>query len=786
MIRLLLLLFAYLWLNTNLQSQVYQWHNFSVVHYDLTLYITDIASRQITGNAILKCIAHDNISSVSFYLEELQVDSVFLNDSVLLSFDHVNDSILIVNLSHSFSAGDTFLVRIIYRGIPKLDPSGFGGFYFSSDNLYAYNLGVAFQSIPHSYGRVWYPCIDHFDSKATYNLRVFTSYPQRAICGGTLINMTLDTNTNIIMSQWKISQPIPSYLVSIAVSDYILIADTAQGILGSIPIHIYVRKPDSVKVYGSFVNLKNLLLEYENYFGPYRWDRVGYVAVPFNYGAMEHAMNIAYPRLAINGSTTYENIMAHELAHSWFGNQVTCQHASEMWLNEGWAEFSELLYYEIIYGVDQYHKAVRSLLFDVLKNTHIEDDGFLPVGNVPDQYTYGSTVYHKGALVVHALRNYLGDSIFFQGVKAFLNAYAFSNITISELESFLSQYTGINLQHFFDAWVYRPGFSTFVVDSMNIVFNNSSYDVSLYIRQLLRGTTEKSYHNKFEILFLGSQFQKIVKNFELSSSDGLLQTSLPFKPIAALIDPYNKTLHTTTHYNLTIKENQIIMLPHTFNRVSTQTLSIDSVHLFVRHHWVTPDQVFDPNYIVYRISPDRYWEIDGIIADQNIECRFNYSRTSTPGGIDNALLVKPQSADSLVLLYREGSYASWRIIPFTRQGNNSTGYLSTTLKPGQYALGIGNPNQSFIIDNNNQKSNIMKVFPNPSCSEFTIELEKLESNGTLLIFNSQGVQVDKISINKSKKLTWKPNGNAAGVYIIQLRNSKTHEVLDSKSVIFQK
>lgn len=768
-------------------SQSYQWDNISVIHYDLTLSITNLASKQIQGKALLTCISQVNgVNEAYLYLEGLTVDSIFLADTILLSFIHHNDSILVIHLPAAFSVGDTIVLSIYYQGIPKLDPSGFGGFYFSSDNLYAYNLGVAFSSVPHSYGRVWFPCIDHFDKKATYDLKVYTQYPQRAICGGTLVNIQLDTATGILLSHWKIRQPIPSYLVSVAVSDYVLIADTAYGIAGLIPIHIYVRQPDSIKVYGSFVNLKPLLLAYEQLFGEYKWDRVGYVAVPFNYGAMEHAMNIAYPRLTINGATTYENLMAHELAHSWFGNLLTCMQASEMWINEAWAEFAELLYYEILYGQNQYRNAVRALLKDVLQNTHVEDEGYWPVGNVPDAYTYGSTVYYKGALVVNALRHYLGDSLFFPAVQAMLHDFAFSNITTTQMETFLSQYTGINLQHFFDAWVRRPGFSTFVIDSMQILPSGSQFNVTLHLRQLLRGTTQKALSNKFEILFLGTQFQKLKKTVFLPSSDGSVQVTLPFQPVAALIDPENKTVFATTHYNLVVRSNQNLFLSHTFNRIITQTLQADSVQLFIRHHWVAPDHLFDTSYVIYRISPDRYWEIDGLFAGENIEVRFQYTRTTTPGGLDNALLVRPQSADSLVLLYREGSHQGWRIIPFVKQGTSSTGYLSTTIQPGQYALGIGKPNQSFISEENNQKRDIMKVFPNPSGDEFIIELEKLDSSGVLYIFDSQGSQVDKISINKNKKVSWKPNGNAAGMYIIQLRHCKTQEVIDSKSVIYQK
>ena len=117
--------------------------------------------------------------------------------------------------------------------------------------------------------------------------------------------------------------PIPSYLASVAVGEYLVYKDTFQGLSSILPIEIYVPPTYLPLVEETFRFLKPVLRNFENKFGAYSWERVGYIGVPFNKGAMEHACNIAYPLFAINGNDMYMLLYAHELAHSWFGNLIT-------------------------------------------------------------------------------------------------------------------------------------------------------------------------------------------------------------------------------------------------------------------------------------------------------------------------------------------------------------------------------------------------------------------------------------------------------------------------------
>lgn len=770
-------------------AQSFNWQDNDVIHYDIHLSVTDISSHQIKGNTVLTCVSGVNgLDSAFMYLAELNIDSIFVDGVKTLQFNYFNDSIICLELPVTQNQGDTFQISVFYGGQPILDPSGFGGFYFSGD--YAYNLGVAFSDDPHSYGRVWFPCIDSFTEKALYDFYITTTTPQWAVCGGSLVSKTLDTLCGTTLSHWQISQPTPPYLVSVAISDYVLVADTFQGDLGDIPIHVYVRQADSANVIGSFSNLKTLVEGFENYFGTYRWDRVGYVGVPFNYGAMEHAMNIAYPRIVINGTLAYESLMAHELSHSWFGNLVTCASAPEMWINEGWAVFSEYVFMELIYGADAAREYMRSEHKMVLQQAHIDDGGFRAVHGVPHDYTYGTTVYNKGGLVVHALRHYMGDSLFFETVRSYTDTYQFDNISTAELRDFFSVTSGVNLNDFFDAWIYRPGFSTFVTDSFHVETSGSVYEVEIFFKQYLRGTSQYALSNKFEVLFIGQNFETQTESVWISAENGSASYTLPFEPVAVLIDPMDKTAFATTKYNQLFTEAASVNFPYTFCRLDVNELQSDSIRLFIRHHWSAPDANVGSGSQIYRVSDARFWEIDGVMeGTEDIAVRFQYNRTTSisTGNLDNTLLPSTASTDSLVLLYRPGAGFDWTIISFTKSGTSNAGSLITPhLLPGQYTLGVGEPNQSGILLYEHQNQNIMKVFPNPSNGHFTIEVETDCPQPSLWIFNSMGKQIDCIPMQGKNSVEWKPNGNPAGMYIIQLRDNRKKVMLDSKSVIYEK
>ncbi|MBK8846432.1 MAG: hypothetical protein IPO27_07785 [Bacteroidetes bacterium] len=359
------------------------------------------------------------------------------------------------------------------------DASGWGGFYFTTNHVF--NLGVGFAADPHVYGRVWFPCIDTFDDKALYDFFIATDSTKKAFCNGMLLDSLLLPNGKR-QWHWKMNHPIPTYLACMAVSGYKTYKQTIAGI----PVEIAGQIADSNRIKNTFTHLPDVVNAYVDAYGPYPFDKIGYSLVPFNSGAMEHATQITIGSAFIDGTTTYETLWAHELAHMYWGDMATCKTAEDMWLNEGWASFNEAYMTEKVYGLQAYKDHVSATHKYVLQFSHIDDGSYLTMNNIPHAYTYGTTVYRKGADLAHTLRHYLGDSLFKIGAKYYFNNRAYGNASSADFRDDLTTATGVDMTRFFNDWVFTPGFPHFSIDS--VVFVPGGLDhYFVYTRQRSKG-----------------------------------------------------------------------------------------------------------------------------------------------------------------------------------------------------------------------------------------------------------------------------------------------------------
>ncbi len=720
--------------------------NIDIISESINLKIIPTQSHEISGHAkITSIITQNNTDTIWLQLLHLQIDSIKISNIVQPNY-YYNDTVIKIPLIYAANSGDTVIVLVYYHGSPVIDPSGWGGFYFSGN--IAYNLGVGFQDVPHSYGRVWFPCIDDFNEKAIYDLTIITDTSDVAICGGSLMSETIDTITNLKTYHWKLNEPIPSYLVSVVVGPYLVYEDTYHSITGdTIPIKIYTTSAYINKVAGSFVHLKDILAGYEHFFGPYKWERVGYVTVPFNSGAMEHATNIAYPQVCVTGDVTYESLYAHELSHHWFGDLVTTASAENMWINEGWATFSEAFYNSFVYDQETYMRYIEKVHAEALKDAAYDDGGWYALSNIPQSVTYGTTTYKKGASVVHTLRYYMGDSLFFSSVKQMLDHYQWGNLSSEGLKNALSQYSGIDLTDFFNAWVFSPGYLHFSIDSFETQIDGNSYNINLYIRQRLYHKQEYGQNNIIEINLVDSSFN--VKSYRIHFSGVNYDTTIscPFNPALCITDLYDKTLDaSTSEYKFINSTGTYSFANEYFSFAVAGTVS-DTAFLFVRHNFVKPDG-FKENIPGIMLDTLRYWEVKKIFpTDLYYQAKFYFGTSGTYEHLDNGFL--DFDIDSLTLLYRKDASDDWKVVSSHASGSQYGGYiiLDEPLQSGEYVLGEKNgysPNN--IIKKNNSE---IVVYPNPVKANLTILL-KSNNFVKLNIYDETGKKIFSKKITKNR------------------------------------
>jgi hypothetical protein len=767
----LLLIFS---VNSNLKAQAFKSDTIDILHYSIHLDLVHLSKNEL--KAYTEITFHPKMLTNSFSLDllRLNIDSISLNNQAYTQYSY-NDTVIQFT-TWPMNISDTFNLRIYYHGTPVIEPYNWGGFHFLNDSSLAYNLGVAFQDYPHNYGRVWYPCLDDFKDRATYDFYIDTKPGMQAVCGGTLVDTTHFGNK--IRWHWKLEQSIPSYLSSVAVSDFSLIKGEYIGINDTIPTYVYVRQQDSAKAATAFSHLNDMMSIYESRFGPYRWPRVGYVGT--TKGAMEHATNIAYPRTLIMNNHSYDWLIAHELSHHWFGDLVTCETAEDMWINEGWAVFSEAIFMEGMYGKGSYTDYIMNIQRDVIQYAHTasQDGAYYPLYPMPQTITYGTTVYDKGCLVAHTLRGYLGDSLFFNTVQKMLVDKAFTEISSYEMRDYFTTESGVDMTGFFDNWVFTEGFPHYSVDSFKVLSSTGLYNVEVFARQKRRGRTSFGNNNRIELAFLDASGNTHYDNMIFNGEYGNHTFQLSFIPELIWVDPNEMMADAITSKIDTITQGSTTNFDDQMFKLIGNQSSGASIFR-VEHHWVEPDPMIN-NPTGLTISPSRYWTISGIF-DPSFDAsgQFYFSRAAA---LDGDLIIDLN--DSIVILYREKVGDEWVGIPFTKTPSNNAGYITVPdLKAGQYTIAIWDE-QYINIDNMGKPGRkVMKVFPNPGSDKVYLELDNTDS-AEVKIYDIQGTLVlhkDVIFSNNIAELS--TTSMAPGTYQIQLINKENQQTYSNTLII---
>ncbi len=683
----------------------------------------------------------DSIEFLPLDLKGQIVDSV-THTSGQINYLYSNE-ILEVELPEVLYAGMADQITVHYSGSDVTDPSGFGGFYFSS--IIAYNIGVAFTDWPPSYGRAWIPCFDNFVEKSEYEFQVLTTGGRSAYCNGSL--QSIDTlNGDTILTTWVMNQEISSYLASVAVSDYEQTIWQFESISGdTIPVYLVGYENNLSSLENNFSNLETVFHAFEDWFGPYRWPRIGFNLTPV--GAMEHSTNISYPPTLL-GSSAAEPVMAHELAHEWFGNLVTCDHPSDMWLNEGWAEFLSILAYEAISGPEEYASRMRTNHKNMLHKAHFLDGGFLTMNAIPPDMTYGEHVYNKGACMAHSLRGYLGDELFFEAMKEYLNTFEFGNTNSEDLKDFLNTHPQIDVTDFFNDWIFQPGWSQFSVDEMTTEPAENGYFVNLEIRQRLRAANEY-YQNVPITLSLMDENWNVFET-QITAGGPLTSTvvTAPFIPVYATLNRDEKLTYAVTAGEESITDEGFHLFNHALATVIVNEIT-DTANLRVEHNWAGPGGNVDDN--AYIISPDRYWRIGGIInEDFTADVRFDFDGRNTANGFIDVELFDLAGEnfieEDLALLYRSHPNEPWEVwedYTTLTLGENDNGYARLTahnITLGEYTFGYPNPDVSAP----HNSATIMSVYPNPARESVVIDLgNSFLPQSEIEIFNLDGKLVLK-------------------------------------------
>ncbi len=480
----------------------------------------DPAVRYIRGRVTASFVSTAPLDSLSLDLvNNLLVDSV-LYHGARVAFTRPGNHSVRVGLPASLPQGRFDSITICYQGVPPAG-SGFGTF------ATARHAGIpVLWTLSEPYGSMdWWPCKNGLDDKTdSIDILITTPDTYTGVSNGML--QADITQGGLRTTWWKHRYPIATYLVAIAATNYTALYDSVDLGTHRMPIiqHVYPESATSFKN-AATVTARTLQM-LQDAFGPYPFSRERYGHTQFSWGGgMEHQTN----SFMVN---TNETLLVHEAAHQWFGNLVTCGSWRDIWLNEGFAHFCTN------YNLERFHPSntLQSALRSQLNLITAQPGGSVYVDDTTDvrRIFNGRLTYIKGGWILRMLRWSLGDSLFFKGVRRYLEepATRFGYVRSPDLQAALEAESGRSLDEFFQDWLYGQGYPSFRLTWTPVGNGLLSYSLS-------QATSHPSV-DFFEIpvpvrFWNGTEDTVVVIDHRQQAQSAYLR--LAFTPDSASIDP---------------------------------------------------------------------------------------------------------------------------------------------------------------------------------------------------------------------------------------------------------
>ena len=413
-----------------------------VEKYSICITINESDS-SIRCTTLIRFKSYKNSRKIWFNFRGLDLDSC-LFEGKPVSYSR-NKGQILLSLPRPARQNVEYEVAITYHGRPSdgliIGHNQYGHFSAFSDNWA-------------ERAEYWFPCDDRPYDKARVDFQISVPGQYQVIANGNLKNVSHGPGGRLIY-QYLEEIPIPVYCMVIGVARF---AVTRTTMASGLPVYYYTFPEDSLTGVSGFARVPDIIHFYDSLVGPYPYSSLSLVESSTRYGGMENSTAIFFPEKSpsYTGKSNNDETVAHEIAHQWFGDQVTEKEWSDLWLSEGFATYFSALYFESRCGKEALVKMLGQMKEEYIKYTK---------GNIPVVYKkYKDPVellsvenYQKGALFLHALRLAVGDKAWFRGIREFYSKYSRGNTTTADFMEVMEQDSGIDLHRLFHQWLYRPG-----------------------------------------------------------------------------------------------------------------------------------------------------------------------------------------------------------------------------------------------------------------------------------------------------------------------------------------
>jgi aminopeptidase N len=478
-----------------------------VTHYDFSIKVNDV-NNKIAGNAAITLEFQKAADSFLLDLSGMSVSSVMYNNKPT-TFRQTQGHLIIYSTGKPHQQ---YTYNIRYEGIPAdgliISNNKFGHRGFFGDN---------WPDRAHN----WLPCVDHPSDKATVDWRIIAPDHYTVVANGALLEEKSLPN-HLKATHWKESVPLSPKIMVIGIADF---AVDHPGDTNGTPVYNYVYPENKDSGFISYAHALEILPFYIHHIGPYPFEKCGNVQSKTRFGGLENASAIFYFENSVS-SKSIESLMAHEIAHQWFGDATTETEWQHLWLSEGFATYMTHCYLENKYGTDTLKAGMRKdraqvIAFEKKRLTPVVDT------SVKDDYMQllNPNSYQKGSWVLHMLRRKIGDSLFWKGISAYYNAYRNKNASSEDFEKVMGSVSSQDLHSFFHQWLYTPGHP-----SIQLIWHYDTANSSL----ILESTQQQSgiYQFTLDLSIDGARY-----SMEITDKKNQVRIPLVAEPSTILPDP---------------------------------------------------------------------------------------------------------------------------------------------------------------------------------------------------------------------------------------------------------
>ena len=508
-----------------------------ILHYNITVSFDEAHKKVLGTTAITLSPLLPALNDITLDAEDMEFSSVTIGKKKL-DFS-LEPKKITVQLDKPYSYNDTFTVTFTYVSTPKK------GIYFvqpdSANPDKPWQIWSQGEDMDNHH---WFPCYDFPNDKATSEVTGTVRSEYVFLSNGSLVSKKENKKKGTTTYHWVEHKPHSSYLIMVAAGKYTILKDKVDGI----PLEYYVYN-DQVDDGKACLSVTSDIMHFYNQRTGYHYAWEKYAQIPihdFMYGGMENttATTMLDWELVTNARARIDNsptsLIAHELAHQWWGDVVTCKDWRHMWLNESFASYFDPLYFEHAFGEDEFTNIMYGLQQSGIRSD--KSRGRKPIVSVG---SYTTNLYPRGASVLNMLRFVLGDDLFFRGLHYYITKYQFTPVETDDLKNALEECTGQNLYWFFDEWVYKAGYPVFDV---SYTYNDTTKTIALRVRQTQK---QDSLTGVFQmpvdietVTSNGSATHRI----NILNADSVFTIAVPEKPMLVWFDKGNhllKELHFT-------------------------------------------------------------------------------------------------------------------------------------------------------------------------------------------------------------------------------------------------